>query len=82
MLGIILIIIGGLMLLSAFGVIGPILGNGTVLGVVLILLGIMMLVRRSMRRGRRAEWIARRREIRQGGAPAAGNDQDGTSKTQ
>ncbi len=64
MVGIGLIIIGIIILLETFGVISGI-PAGIVWGGALIVIGIMIIVRRSIRREQRMRWMAARREKKQ-----------------
>ena len=65
MFGVGLIIVGIIILLETFGIISGV-PAGIVWGVALIALGIMILVRRSVRHQRRMKWIVERREKKQG----------------
>ena len=60
MIGIILVIIGGILLLQSLGLLGATFSGGMIWGIVLIVIGIMMIVRRASRRGRREQWVAER----------------------
>ena len=59
MFGIGLIIIGVVILLQVAGLLPA---SGIVWGIVLILIGVMMVIRRSIRRNRRRQWMMEHRE--------------------
>jgi hypothetical protein len=65
MFGIGFIIIGILVLLQTFGVFGAI-SPGIIWGIAFIVIGLMMASRRSMRRNRRQEWMAKRHDKQKG----------------
>ncbi|HEX4104506.1 MAG TPA: hypothetical protein VHZ04_03490 [Candidatus Paceibacterota bacterium] len=69
MFGLIFIIIGVLVLLQYYGVVGAF--SGLVWGIIFIAAGLLIFARRMARRRRRTEWMARREQNQNG---PSGND--------